>query len=87
MDERVLKAIDELKSNKSPLFGSKYHVKGKLKRRIKKGKNFESIVKKQRQKMLNSSFGGIRSLALKCGISPDSKEYKALLEKGMSFIF
>jgi spore coat protein CotH len=81
-NERLKRAIHELKSGSNPLFGSKYKFKNKLKQRIKKNKNFESISKMKKLKMMNSSFGGIKALALKSGISSKSKEFKAVLDKG-----
>lgn len=82
VNERVLSAIKDLKKANNPLLGTKYHIKGKLKKRIKKNMNFMSIANKKKKRMINSSFGGIRTLSLKCGIPPESKEYKELLEKG-----
>lgn len=82
--DRLQLAINDLKDSKSPLFGGKLGSKSKLKQRIKKNKNFESISLLKRKRRLNSSFRGIKALALKSGISADSDQFKALLAKGTS---
>ena len=85
--QQIQSAINELKDCKSPLFGTKYKIQNKLKQRIKKKKNFESVINLKKQSQLNSNFKGIKTLALKCGVLSESKEYKRVIEEGKYFLF
>ena len=67
----VSSAIADIKNNLSPLFSSNQLSKNKMTQRIKKNKQFSSILKKQTKKKMNNRFKSILDIARKLNIQND----------------